>query len=59
MITVFFQSKLYLIGGVGRYRKQLNSIDIYDMHSREFYLYFLYIFNTFYTFYYVTKYTIQ
>ncbi|XP_025158494.1 uncharacterized protein LOC105186650 isoform X2 [Harpegnathos saltator] len=34
MITVFFKDKLYLVGGVGRYRKQLKSIGIYNIHSR-------------------------
>ncbi|XP_014469149.1 PREDICTED: uncharacterized protein LOC106741535 [Dinoponera quadriceps] len=34
MITVLFKNKLYLIGGVGEYRTQLKSVNIYDIHSR-------------------------
>ncbi|KAH0950089.1 hypothetical protein HN011_007208 [Eciton burchellii] len=33
MIAAFIGSKLLLMGGVGRYRLKLSSIDIYDVHT--------------------------
>ncbi|KAG5307316.1 KBTBC protein, partial [Acromyrmex insinuator] len=33
MVTVFLKNKLMLVGGVGRYRQKLQSIDIYDVHT--------------------------
>ncbi|XP_071569156.1 uncharacterized protein [Temnothorax nylanderi] len=33
MITVFLKDKLYLVGGVGRYRQKLRTIDIYDIYT--------------------------
>ncbi|KYN34062.1 Kelch repeat and BTB domain-containing protein 12 [Trachymyrmex septentrionalis] len=33
MVTVFLKNKLILVGGVGRYRQKLQSIDIYDVHT--------------------------
>ncbi|XP_077269654.1 uncharacterized protein LOC143901328 isoform X2 [Temnothorax americanus] len=33
MITVFLKDKLYLVGGVGRYRQKLQTIDIYDIYT--------------------------
>jgi len=35
MIAAFIGSKLLLMGGVGRYRLKLSSIDIYDVHTGE------------------------
>jgi len=42
MITVFLKNKLVLMGGVGRYRRKLQSIDIYDIHTGIF-LFFYFI----------------
>jgi len=36
MVTVFLKNKLMLVGGVGRYRQKLQSIDIYDVHTGDF-----------------------
>ncbi|XP_018315011.1 kelch repeat and BTB domain-containing protein 12 isoform X2 [Mycetomoellerius zeteki] len=33
MVAVFLKNKLMLVGGVGRYRQKLQSIDIYDVHT--------------------------
>ncbi|XP_071569221.1 uncharacterized protein [Temnothorax nylanderi] len=33
MITVFLKDKLYLVGGVGRDRQELRTIDIYDIYT--------------------------
>ncbi|KYM93534.1 PREDICTED: uncharacterized protein LOC108782101 [Cyphomyrmex costatus] len=33
MVTVFLKNKLVLVGGIGRYRQKLQSIDIYDIHT--------------------------
>lgn len=35
MITVFVKDKLLLVGGVGRYRQKLQSVDIYDIHTGD------------------------
>jgi len=36
MITVFLKNKLVLMGGVGRYRQKLQSVDIYDIYTGNF-----------------------
>ncbi|RLU16282.1 hypothetical protein DMN91_012042 [Ooceraea biroi] len=33
MIAAFVGSKLLLVGGVGRYRAKLSSVDVYDVHT--------------------------
>lgn len=52
MITIFLKNKLLLIGGVGRYRRKLRTIDIYDIYTGDFnyafYVYNLKISNNYY-----------
>jgi len=33
MIVTFIDNKLLLVGGIGRYKEKLNSIDIYNVHT--------------------------
>lgn len=37
MITVFIENKLLLVGGVGRYRQKLQSVDVYDIYTGNFF----------------------
>lgn len=37
MITVFIKNKLLLVGGVGRYRQKLQSVDIYDIFEGDYF----------------------
>lgn len=39
MITVVFENKLLLMGGVGRYRQKLQTVDIYDIYAGEFFFF--------------------
>ncbi|XP_024879211.1 uncharacterized protein LOC112459378, partial [Temnothorax curvispinosus] len=36
MITVYLKNKLYLVGGVGRDRNALDTVDIYDIYTGDF-----------------------
>ncbi|KYN30299.1 hypothetical protein ALC57_00221 [Trachymyrmex cornetzi] len=38
MVAVVLKNKLMLVGGVGRYRQKLQSIDIYDVHTGRSYM---------------------
>ncbi|XP_020280898.1 uncharacterized protein LOC109853324 isoform X2 [Pseudomyrmex gracilis] len=33
MVATFIKNKLFLVGGVGRYRRKLKSVDIYNIHT--------------------------
>lgn len=36
MVTVIVKTKLILVGGVGKYRMKLQSVDVFDVHKREY-----------------------